>query len=95
MTPRSSIGQARYTEHAACRPHPTRWWFTDQPESVDAYLICVSCPVRGECLAFALDHPDLVGIWAATTTEERARLRTRSHHPSTRVPSDDHNPAGA
>jgi WhiB family redox-sensing transcriptional regulator len=75
-------------DHAACRPHPTRWWFADNAESIEAYLICVTCPVRVTCLAFALDHPDLLGIWGATTPRERARLR----HPSLGAQSDNHDP---
>ena len=79
---RPSVGQARYLEQAACRPHPTRWWFSDSAESVEAYVICTNCAVRDQCLSFVLDHPDLVGIWAATTTEERVRLRRTRRHPS-------------
>jgi len=81
-TPRHSVGQARYVERAACRPHPTKWWFSDGPESVEAFLICTGCEVRSACLAFALDHPDLVGIWAATTPDERKQLRRSRRHPS-------------
>ena len=40
--------------------------------------ICAECPVRVECLNYALDHDDLVGIWGGTTTDERAELRRRS-----------------
>jgi len=44
---------------------------------VEAFLICQECPVAEECLTFALDHPALVGIWAATSTVDRARLRRK------------------
>jgi WhiB family transcriptional regulator, redox-sensing transcriptional regulator len=91
--PRPSTGQARYTDQAACRPYPTRWWFTDEPDSVEAFLVCTGCPVRAACLGFALDHPDLDGIWAATTPEDRARLRRRRNHPSLRLPREQHNGA--
>ena len=48
---------------------------TDEPEAVEAFLICRQCAVAEPCLTFALDRPALVGIWAATTSEERARMR--------------------
>ena len=89
-----SVGRVRYLEAAACRPHPTRWWFSDEAESVEAYLLCTTCPVRAACLSFALDHPDLVGIWAATTTEERERMRCMRQHPSRRAPVDRDEIAG-
>jgi WhiB family redox-sensing transcriptional regulator len=94
-TPRHSVGQARYVEDAACRPYPTRWWFSEEVESVEAFLICTTCPVRAACLAFALDHTDLVGIWAATTTRQRRRLRRARHHPSLEPPTSDDDDPGA
>lgn len=43
-----------------------------------ARRICASCPVRAECLDYALGYPDLDGIWAGTTPRERQRLRRAS-----------------
>ncbi len=47
----------------------------------EAKAICTHCPVELECLAFALKHPTMIGIWGATTEQERrrlARIRKRS-----------------
>lgn len=45
-------------------------------EQIDeARRICEGCPALAECLAWAVDHPDLDGVWAATTPPERRRLR--------------------
>ena len=72
------VEQPRWEAEAACRSHPTAWWFQpDEPESVEAFLICQECPVAEECLTFALDHPALVGIWAATSSVDRVRLRRK------------------
>jgi hypothetical protein len=73
--PDESIRQPRNDERAICRSLPTRWWFTDGVEAVDAYVACMSCRARFSCLAFALDHPGLTGIWAGTTKSERAQIR--------------------
>ena len=63
---------------AACRAFPTSWWFVvDEPEALQAFLICGTCPVRGECLTAALEHDEAYGIWAATSPEERGRMRDR------------------
>jgi len=42
-----------------------------------AKVICGGCPVRQECLEFALAHDQLYGIWGGTTPEDRQRLRRR------------------
>jgi len=41
---------------------------------MEAMLLCLSCPVRLHCVEEALEHK-AVGIWAASTTLERHRLR--------------------
>jgi hypothetical protein len=74
-------GQPRGFEGAACRDYPTDWWFADGPDDVEATLICLHCPVRRACLDHALGHPELVGIWAATTAHDRVEIRS-ARHPS-------------
>jgi WhiB family redox-sensing transcriptional regulator len=41
--------------------------------------ICGGCPVRALCLAEALSHRELDGIWGGTTAAERRELMHRSH----------------
>jgi WhiB family redox-sensing transcriptional regulator len=67
--------QPRWNEMAACRTYPTWWWFTDSVEAVEAFGVCAECAVQAECLAFALDRPDVPGIWAGTTEEDRQEMR--------------------
>ena len=45
-----------------------------------AKRICAACPVRAECLEYALSGADTwrgitTGIWGGTTPRERSRLR--------------------
>jgi WhiB family transcriptional regulator, redox-sensing transcriptional regulator len=42
-----------------------------------AKAICAGCPVRGECLEFAVTHDQVHGIWGGTTPEDRQRDRRR------------------
>ena len=41
--------------------------------------ICGACPVRAACLAQALTHRELHGIWGGTSAAERRELMRRSH----------------
>jgi WhiB family transcriptional regulator, redox-sensing transcriptional regulator len=43
----------------------------------DAKAICAACPVRRECLAFALQTEQTHGIWGGLTEQERAARRRR------------------
>lgn len=37
--------------------------------------LCASCGFKEPCLEYALQHPELVGIWAGTTLRQRQDLR--------------------
>lgn len=39
--------------------------------------VCEACPVRAECLEFALKTNQEAGIWGGTSEEERRKLRKR------------------
>ena len=63
---------------ALCHLYPLHVFFPEPGESIDnAVAICGRCLVRAECLAYALADPCARehGIWAATTPEERKRLK--------------------
>ena len=36
---------------------------------------CADCPVRKDCLAYAMAQPDAVGVWGGTTERERRAMR--------------------
>jgi WhiB family transcriptional regulator, redox-sensing transcriptional regulator len=40
-----------------------------------ARAICAGCPVRSDCVDFAVEHREIQGIWGGTTDEERKKLR--------------------
>lgn len=40
--------------------------------------ICARCPVLVECFHTVMSDPSLVGIWAATDEQDRARARALS-----------------
>ena len=68
-----------WQRRAACRGKGTDWWFATTREADEAArAVCEPCPVRRDCLAYALGAPELVGIWAGTDERERRRMRRAS-----------------
>jgi WhiB family redox-sensing transcriptional regulator len=43
--------------------------------SAAAISICRRCPIRAECLEFAIDEPGFHGVWGGTTQKQRQMLR--------------------
>ena len=62
---------------AACRDHPELSWFPALGVRVDAIkAICAACPVRSDCLAWALSQgPELQGWWGGLGDRTRRRMR--------------------
>ena len=71
----------------ACKdlePSQARLFFADEsaPEDVKAAkAICYSCPVRGACETWALEHRGEAGIWGGLSERDRTRIhRTKRHN---------------
>lgn len=67
-------------DRAACRGHDGDLWFpeksTPRPRIKIAVEICNACPVRQDCLEFALaEPPEVHGIWAGRTQRELQKIR--------------------
>jgi hypothetical protein len=53
-------------------------FFPCRGESAEpARRICADCPVRQQCLEFALSHGIVHGIWGGLAERDRRALRTR------------------
>lgn len=48
---------------------------TDNSLTVFAKNMCSNCPVKEECLAYALEYPDVRGVFGGTTSEDRKAIR--------------------
>lgn len=66
-----------WQEHAACKDKPRAWFFPGPNEHPDAArLVCRTCPVKPDCLEYAVTFPEpLHGVWGGTTVKERRALR--------------------
>jgi WhiB family redox-sensing transcriptional regulator len=43
--------------------------------TLSARGMCATCPVRVECLDFALANPSICGLWGGTDERERRAIR--------------------
>jgi WhiB family redox-sensing transcriptional regulator len=76
----------RWAERALCAQTDPDAWFPDRGHADQAAIatrICRHCPVRAQCLDYALSGADTwggiaTGIWGGTTPRERDALR-RQH----------------
>jgi WhiB family redox-sensing transcriptional regulator len=74
-----------WQDAAACRGKDILLFFGPdgerQPEREirerKAKAVCASCPVRMECLGYAVSRPEKYGTWGGLNEEERASERRR------------------
>ncbi len=64
-----------WAAHASCRRVDPELFFSDEGDVGFALRVCEGCPVREECLEWALVTGASYGVWGGTTEEERRQLR--------------------
>jgi WhiB family transcriptional regulator, redox-sensing transcriptional regulator len=52
-------------------------FFSDRGSNLPAKRVCALCPVRDDCLGYALELEIDYGVWGGTTPAERKRLLRR------------------
>jgi WhiB family redox-sensing transcriptional regulator len=60
---------------AACRGKDARIFFPAGTDHGPAFAVCARCPVRADCLDYALATHS-AGIWGGTSDRQRERIRT-------------------
>lgn len=63
--------------HARCHTENADTLFEPGAYQRTAKLFCLSCPVRTECLAHALDQRIEEGVWGGMTERERRAVLAR------------------
>lgn len=65
-----------WIEHGSCVGSDVSVFFPKRGQTgLEAKRICAGCPVRGECLDYALDRGELYGVWGGLNREERMLVR--------------------
>jgi WhiB family redox-sensing transcriptional regulator len=80
-TPAKSL---RWQKDAECakpeNKHYIDWFFSKEFEKkYQAKNLCFSCPVRSECLQWALEHRQIWGVWGGKDEVELRRALSVSH----------------
>lgn len=61
--------------------HTQEWFFSKEPkEKYDAKNLCYSCPVRKQCIQWALEHRQIWGIWGGKDEVEIRRALSVSYN---------------
>jgi WhiB family transcriptional regulator, redox-sensing transcriptional regulator len=66
-----------WASRGACRSEDPDSLFVQGAAQNRAKAVCMSCPVRTECLADALDNRIEFGVWGGMTERERRALLRR------------------
>ena len=62
---------------ALCLGHPSDLWYPAESDGgAQAIAICSACPVRLDCLRWAVEHRELEGIWGGIPAERRKQMQT-------------------
>jgi WhiB family redox-sensing transcriptional regulator len=70
------VKKGTWTDQAACRGTDTEIFYpANQDEEAEALSICATCPVRAQCLDYAIFNRETYGIWGGMTPEQRRRIR--------------------
>ena len=73
---RISLGAEDWRAQALCADTNLEIWFSaGARQHKTAKKICRDCPVRRQCLSYAMDVPIDHGIWGGFTERERRRFR--------------------
>jgi WhiB family redox-sensing transcriptional regulator len=71
-------GDLSWRDHAACAGMDPREFFPRKSDAQKEIIkVCLGCPVRMDCLQYALDTRSDHGVWGGTTQDERRQLLRR------------------
>lgn len=88
----AGLNDAPWVRDALCAQVDTEMWFPSKRGHDDdgssetelirqARAVCGRCPVRAECLQYAVDNDEAHGIWGGTVPGERRRMKAGASTP--------------
>jgi len=78
LSPEPDHRTPRWMSRAICRDAAPGAFFPSDGVGVErARRVCAACPVKAECLEYALDYRIDHGIWGGCSERERRRILRR------------------
>lgn len=81
--PMTRVGMNEWMAQGKCATDVSinpEWFFPSQPDllgwGATAVRICTDCPVRYQCLDYAMKAHPIEGIWGGTTFQDRSTLHS-------------------
>ena len=76
------LKRAEWMGDAACKHVDPNLFFPERGASLRiARAMCAECPVRLQCLEYALDNNETCGVWGGASERERRTMRRRRRPP--------------
>ncbi|MGY1605279.1 WhiB family transcriptional regulator [Geodermatophilus sp. SYSU D00815] len=76
------LGDESWRLDALCAETDPEAFFPEKGGSTrEAKRVCAGCPVRLQCLEFALGNDERFGIWGGLSERERRRIRMQRRMP--------------
>jgi len=71
-------GDRSWVKRASCAGLATSFFFPDNNQVTPEHKqVCFNCPVKVECLEYALKNQTSLGVWAGTSESDRRRIRRK------------------
>lgn len=74
----SAAGNLDWKAQGACLGADADLWFPGRGKNQDAKeakAVCLKCPVRQECLDYAIANVEKHGVWGGKSERERRKIR--------------------
>ena len=79
MTIERLMIRPEWMDLAACRGYPAEMFYAEKagggPTLDEGRKVCRRCPVQGECLDYALEFSERIGLWGGLTEKERRKVK--------------------
>jgi WhiB family redox-sensing transcriptional regulator len=75
--PEAALPMGPWVNEAACRGLATNLFYPERGDPTrHALEVCKPCPVKADCLQYAIDNSERWGVWGGLTERQRRRIRS-------------------
>ena len=86
---RGIVTSPEWMANALCRrSDPDLFYPGTGHSSQEGRAVCARCPVRTECLAYAIEHREYYGVWGGLSERQRRHMRETGGRSVNRTGSD-------